>query len=124
MSKQATYQLLKDDRRVTYWVLKGLTLKDAVYLCEFEDKGYAITSRNYRSANRLDRANWREYMAQQHAPWDPAGQGMEWVQCLEQHGSSATDHYRRCYSQDEIIVPEHLIKYVAKSNTGPREYKE
>lgn len=123
-NSQATYQLLKDDKRVTYYVLKGLSFNDAVYLCVLDDKGYAITSRKYRSANRLDRPDWREHMAKSHAPWDPTGDGMSWVRSLDQHGHSAADFYRRCHGSDEITVPEHLVKYVAKSNTGPREYKE
>ena len=124
MSKLTTYHTLKNDKLITFYTLKGLSLKEAVFLCECERKGYAITSRRHRSANRLDRPDWREYMAAQHAPWDPEGDGMSWVKCLDEHGHSAADFYRRMYSNDEITIPEHLVKYVAKSASGPREYQE
>ena len=44
-------------------------------LAQARAAGYCITSRRHRSANRLDRQDWREYMAKQHAPWDPEGDG-------------------------------------------------
>lgn len=124
MTKLTTYHTLKNSKLITYYTLKGLSLNDAVYLCELDRKGYAITSNRHRLANRVDSPNWREYMAAQHAPWDPEGQGMDWVRSLDEHGHSAADHYRRCHSRDEITVPEHLFKYVAKSASGPREYQE
>ena len=93
---------------------KDLTLAQA------RAAGYCITSRRYRLANRLDRKDWRECMAQQHAPWDPKGDGMAWVECL---GTHAADHYRRCYSKDEIVVPEEWCKALGNSITGPQEFR-
>jgi len=122
--KLTSYHALKNGEIVSFYILKGMPLKDAVFLAEVHQKGYAITSRKYRSAGRIDRLDWREYMAKEHAPWDPEGQGMEWVACLDLHGHSAADYYRRCYTRDQIIIPEHLTKYVPKSSPGPREYQE
>lgn len=93
-----------------------LTLQQAIAA------GYCITSRRSRLATRLDRRDWREYMAKQHAPWDPDGDGMDWVNCLD-NGSGAADHYRRCHSKDDIVVPVEWISKMKNSGQGPREYR-
>ena len=95
--------------------LKTLTLAQA------RAAGYCITSRYHRLANRLDRKDWREHMAQQHAPWDPEGTGMSWVTCMGD--SNAADHYRRCYSEDKIVVPEEWVKPLGNSGSGPTEFR-
>lgn len=66
--------------------------------------GYRRTSRRHLGLCRIDRPDWREYMAFQHAPWDPAGDGMEWVKNV-----GAADHYRRCYSEDRIELADPAI---------------
>lgn len=85
--------------------------------------GYAITSRRSRYATRLDRRDWREHMAMKHAPWDPEGDGMDWVNALDSHGHCAADHYRRCHSNDTIIVPVEWLAKLKNSGQGPREYR-
>jgi hypothetical protein len=61
--------------------------------------GYRITSRKYGSVSRIDREDWKEYMAEQHAPWD-IEEGRRWVKGLGDR--VAADHYRRVYSKDHI----------------------
>lgn len=74
--------------------------------------GYAVTSRSYCLASRVDRKDWKEFMAKQHSPWDATGEGMDWVNCL---GGGAADHYRRMYSKDSIFIPNTWMKYMPKS---------
>lgn len=54
--------------------------------------GYRRTSRKFLGLCRIDRPDWREYMAFQHAPWDPAGEGMNWANSegyvAGEHGAS------------------------------------
>jgi len=69
--------------------------------------GYRRTSRAHQMIARIDRPDWREYMAFQHSPWDPAGQGMDWVNALSDSG--AGDFYRRCYSEDIIQLADNAI---------------
>ena len=61
--------------------------------------GYRITSRKYGLVSRIDREDWKEYMAEQHAPWD-IREGRKWVNILGDR--SAADHYRRVYSKDHL----------------------
>ena len=89
-------------------------------LAQARAAGSCITSRRHRLANRLDRRDWREYMAKRHAPWDPEGDGKAWVECL---GDYAADHYRRCYSKDKITVPEEWVKPLGNSRDGPTEFR-
>jgi hypothetical protein len=84
-------------------------------------EGYAITSRAYKHASRIDREDWRQYMAKKHAPWDPEGEGRAWVECLGDR--SAADHYRRCYSKDQIVVPDDWVKILRNSGEGPQEFR-
>jgi len=87
-----------------------------LYLADAVTRGYCVISRKHRTAARVDRADWREYMAQQHAPWDPEGDGRAWVDGLDQGGHTAADGYRRVYSQDRITVPEEWLKSMPKSS--------
>ena len=76
--------------------------------------GYCITSRRAPTwATRIDRKDWREYMASQHA------RGMEWVKGL---GKDAADHYRRCFSKDTIVVHSGWVKLLPNSGQGPTEF--
>lgn len=73
--------------------------------------GYCIVSRRKPTwAARLDRKDWKEYMASTHPG------GMYWVKCL---GKDAADHYRRCHSKDVIEVPIAWIKALPNSHSGP-----
>lgn len=65
-------------------------------------KGYRYTSRKHKIAARIDRPDWREYMAERAAPWDAQGEGKRWVDGL---GDRAADYYRRVYSKDKIETP-------------------
>jgi len=75
-------------------------------------KGYLVVSRRWNAVSRIDRPDWKEYMASQHP------RGMEWVNILGEQ--SAETHYRRVYSKDTIEFEENyghiLIKGVPKSN--------
>lgn len=114
--------LLEDDKRYSFYQLLGLSASDIRILCHVQDNNYAVTSRKWGLVARIDRPDWREFMAKQHAPWDPEGEGMDWVQSLDLHGHSAADFYRCVYSQDKFSIPVHLTKYVVKSSPGPKEY--
>ncbi|MFA7331066.1 MAG: hypothetical protein WC326_08340 [Candidatus Delongbacteria bacterium] len=86
---------------------RGLTLQQALAY------GYCITSRRYRHATRLDRADWREVMAKGHVS------GMPWVMIL---GTQAADYYRRCHSRHKLIVPAIWLPLMPNSNNGPTEF--
>lgn len=77
-----------------------------------EKEGYFIVSRKHRVASRIDREDWKEYMATKHAPWDYE-QGLAWVNALGKH---AGDFYRRVYSTDNITVPSSWLKLMKNSN--------
>lgn len=77
--------------------------------------GYCVTSRKHRHASRIDRPDWREHMAAQHAPWDPEGEGMAWVEHL---GSRAGDQYRRVYSHDVLVVSAEDLRLLPSSDGG------
>ena len=76
-------------------------------------KGYAIVSRASRWAARIDRPDWREHLAASHV------NGMKWVKAL---GTHAGDQYRRCMSQDVIVVPQAWVKLLPNSGSGMNEF--
>lgn len=89
--------------------------------------GYTRISRRHGIIARVDRPDWREYMAYKHAPWDPLGQGMQWVLGMEDR--AAADYYCGVHSKDRIEgVPLHVSDqlnktvdgYVAKPDEKPR----
>jgi hypothetical protein len=80
-----------------------ITAKQAI------SKGYAIISKRYRLVARIDRSDWREYMAANHP------NGIKWVEAL---GNAAGDHYRRCYSKDVIVIPQNWMKMFRNSGEG------
>jgi hypothetical protein len=65
--------------------------------------GYKCISRRYGIVARIDRDDWLEHMARQHAPWSLAD-GMKWVRALGR--AAAADHYRRVYSKDTLTLGE------------------
>lgn len=79
--------------------------------------GYRRTSNRHRMVSRVDRPDWREYMAQQHAPWDAergTQDGPRWVRCL---GEGAADHYRRTHSEDNLEgLPPDVFRRIPGSN--------
>lgn len=90
-----------------------LTIKQAL------EAGYCITSTRHRQASRIDRPDWREYMAKQHSPWDWEGDGMDWVNCL---GNAAGDQYRRVYSNDHIQISSDFVNIFPKSSNTYIDY--
>jgi hypothetical protein len=83
---------------------------------EYTSYGYAITSREFGRASRLDRPDWVDHMAKLHAPWDPDCEGMRWVFKLGYR--EAADFYRRVHSHDHIEVSETIRKLMVKSGDG------
>jgi len=83
-------------------------------------KGYRVTSRKHRQVTRVDRPDWRDYMAVRHAPWD-IEDGLEWVECL---GRGAADQYRRVYSKDTLVVSKAALSHIGSSNHDPVGYVE
>lgn len=81
---------------------------------QYVDEGYRVTSNKHRMISRIDRFDWVEIMANDHAPWDPEGQGMKWVHSMGP--LAAADHYRRVYSRDTLTVSAAIVK--AMPNSG------
>lgn len=79
-----------------------------------ERAGYARTSNRFGMVSRIDRKDWREHMASQH------GGGMDWVKALGKKG--AADHYRRCYSQDNLTIGS-AAQRLPPSADGPTEFR-
>ena len=78
---------------------------------ELMEMGYRVTSRKWGLVSRIDRPDWKEYMAKHHSPHS-LEEGLEWVKLLGEAG--AEDHYRRVYSEDTLEVPE-LARQMASS---------
>ena len=95
-------------------------MADARQLRAWERAGYARTSNASGMVSRIDRKDWREHMAQQHSPHDWQGAGMAWVKLLGKKG--AADHYRRCYSNDNLIIGSAARK-LPPSADGPTEFR-
>lgn len=88
---------------------------------ELIDKGYCVTSRRFGIVSKIDRSDWKEYMAEKHSPWS-VEEGLRWVECL---GNDAEDHYRRCYSQDQIEFGSYSrVKGLPKSHTTITGFRE
>lgn len=60
--------------------------------------GYCITSRSGRLASRIDREDWREQ-------------------------NDNADYYRRCISEDTIVVPSSFIGKLKNSQDGYKEFR-
>lgn len=87
-----------------YSIREGKVKKQMINTEKLIAQGYRCISRKFGLISRIDRADWREHMAQKHSPWDPKGDGMRWVGCLELQPGSAEDQYRRCYSKDTLEI--------------------
>ena len=79
-------------------------------------QGYLKTSNRHCMLSRIDRSDWMEKMAKSHAPWN-IEEGRAWVEGLGV--GSAADHYRRCYSNDNITVTPEVLKFVKSSGHNP-----
>lgn len=78
-------------------------------------KGYRRTSNKFCHLSRVDREDWKEHMAQNHAPWD-IQEGRDWVKAV---GPGANDFYRRVISNDTITVPREVSRHVKTSGFDP-----
>jgi hypothetical protein len=91
---------------------------------ELVSAGYCRTSNRFGLVSRIDRADWKEYMAKRHSPWSKED-GLRWVAALGHAG--AEDHYRRIYSTDTVTVGQALGKHFPASSstvTGFKPLKE
>ena len=77
-----------------------------------DEQGYRCISRKHRIAARIDRPDWKQHMAARAMPWDADGAGMRWVNLM---GAMAADYYRRCYSQDRVVLPFHANRFPSSS---------
>ncbi len=89
---------------------------------ELISQGYRRVSNRFCLISRIDRQDWKEYMASTHAPWDPEGDGMAWVNCLGNQPGSAEDWYRRCLSKDVITVSKGISSQIPSSGHDSIEY--
>lgn len=77
-------------------------------------EGYCVTSRKFGIVSRIDRPDWKEYMAKQQRPWS-LKEGLEWVEALGEQ--DAEDFYRRCYSKDKLTIGKRKASFYPKSHT-------
>ena len=88
-------------------------------------QGYRRTSGRHHIVSRVDRPDWKEFMAASQAPWDAergTTDGMDWVRAL---GRNAADHYRRVYSKDKIEgVPFETFRLIPGSSGDDTGYVE
>lgn len=86
--------------------------KHEEYAAKLIASGYRATSNKYKMISRLDRVDWREYMAQKHAPWD-IEEGFKWIDAM---GSYAIEFYHRVYSRDTIErLPSDVFALIKKA---------
>lgn len=91
---------------------------------QLKAKGYARTSNRHRMVSRIDRADWREHMAERAYPakYGHADKGRAWVKAM---GVRAGDQYRRVYTEDTIEgVPASIYNKLPNSgdDDAPQEY--
>jgi hypothetical protein len=84
-------------------------------------RGYRITSHTHFIASRVDRPDWKEHMARKQSPWS-FDEGLKWVKVLGEAG--AADHYRRCYSHDNVCVGPAGLKTIPNSSHDAVGYVE
>lgn len=82
--------------------------------------GYCPTSGRYLMASRIDRPDWKEFMADAHPG------GMSWVDAL---GDAAGDQFRRIYSRDKITLDAKTYQELKRltpgyGRGGVNEYRE
>lgn len=86
----------------------------------FIDSGYCLISLKHGIVARIDRPDWKEFMASKHQPSNPE-EGLKWVSLL---GNRAADHYRRVYSQDTLELGKNNGKEFPRSALSSLEYQE
>ncbi len=80
--------------------------------------GYRRVSNSYGIVARIDRPDWKAFMAAEHPG------GMSWVESLSQQPGSAEDHYRRCYSKDTLELGRSNGRMVPSSDWDATGYIE
>lgn len=91
-----------------------------ITVTQARQRGYCVVSREHWRVSRIDRPDWREVMARDHAPWDPDGEGRSWVEAL---GALAGDHYRRVYSRDSVSLGSaEALRGFPASADGPNHF--
>ena len=100
------------------------THEHAALALELASQGYRRTSNRHRMVSRIDREDWKEYMALQHAPWDAkrgTTDGPDWVKCLGP--AAAADFYRRVHSMDSLEgLDPAVFKLIPGSSNDPCGY--
>lgn len=89
-------------------------------------EGYAVISRRHRLVARVDREDWREALARDHAPWSPNGEGMRWAMA-----PGMADFYRRSHlCKDRMVIAENRWEAALRilPNSGspeaPQDYQD
>jgi hypothetical protein len=85
------------------------------------DMGYRRVSNKYCIVSRVDREDWKEYMAHRHAPWD-FDEGMRLVNMIG--NANAAGYYRRAISSDTLTVDNEVYKLMKSSNGDPTGFIE
>lgn len=70
---------------------------------QLTEQGYRRVSNRYGHVARIDRPDWKEFMASKGYYTTPQNKG------------SIADQYRRCYSRDRLTVPVEVAAYVPSS---------
>lgn len=69
--------------------------------------GYAVTSRLYRTAVRIDREDWREQLPES---------------LIDLSDKEKADYYRRFFSRDRIMIPGDWRDVMPMSEDGPTDF--
>lgn len=86
-------------KTVTKKELEEMVTTEEIKIKQLIAQGYRRISGKYGIVSRIDREDWKEYMAAKYAPLD-IERGRKWVNCLAEW--SAEDNYRRCNSKDVL----------------------
>jgi len=81
---------------------------------ELMEQGYRRVSNKHCIISRVDRPDWKWFMADTRSPHDYTA-GTSWVKCL---GLGAADFYRRVYSKDTKVVTLEIAKHIESSNNS------
>ena len=72
-------------------------------------QGYRRVSNSCRMIARVDRPDWRLFMAKEHSPWN-IDEGLAWIEGLGYR--AASDYYRRVHSKDKKMVTTEIFKRI------------
>lgn len=70
------------------------------------ERGYRRISHKYLTVSRVDKRNWMETIKKEN-PYILLG--------LDQ----GADHYRRCFSEDKIVLPQEIFRQIPGSGHDP-----